>query len=77
MDIDKILRAKRRELTTPKPEQAVQPAPEIEVPPEPLEMEAEPQPMEYLEALSVPLREDSVYSSGWSLAELMDEFSQR
>ena len=73
MDIDKILRAKRRELITPKPEQVVQPAPELE----PLEMEEELQPVDYLEPLSMPLRDESVYSSGWSLAELMDEFSQR
>ena len=72
MDIDKIIKAKRRELTAPKPEQAVQPARELE----PLEIE-EQQPLDYLEPLSTPLRDESVYSTGWSLAELMDEFSQR
>ncbi len=73
MDIDKILKAKRRESTAPKPEQVVEPAPELE----PFDIEEELQPVDYLEPLSVPFRDESVYSSGWSIAELMDEFSQR
>lgn len=39
--------------------------------PEPLE------PVVYLETLAEPPRDESVYGSGWSLAELMDEFAGR
>lgn len=54
------------------PESVIEPAqqPEIEQP-------EQPEPEMYLESLAEFPRDESVYSSGWSVAELMTEFSGR
>ncbi len=55
---------------------AVVTQPETQVQPE-LEIELFPEPVEHLECLVTPVRDDSIYGSGWSLAELMTEFTGR
>lgn len=37
----------------------------------------EPEPVGHVESLVEPPRDESVYGSGWSLAQLMNEFSGR
>lgn len=52
--------------------------PEIKPVPEPeIEQPEQPEPLIYLDSLSKPLRDESVYSTGWSITELMNEFSGR
>ncbi len=54
---------------TEQQEQPIKPVPQAEVEP--------PEPVVQLESLAELSREESVYGSGWSLAELMDEFAGR
>jgi hypothetical protein len=82
MDVDKIVKAAKRYLEKPKSraEQVTQPAQTVIQPleDEPQSIpEPEPEQLEHLESLATPLREESVYGSGWSLAELIDEFRDR
>ena len=54
---------------TAQQEPPIEPVPQAEVEP--------PEPVVQLESLAELPREESVYGSGWSLAELMDEFGGR
>ena len=76
MDINKIIKGRRldRLTSTPKPEPTPQPAPDTE-----LDIDQPEQPLErrgHLESLAEPPREESVCGSGWSLAQLLDEFGR-
>lgn len=42
-----------------------------------IELPEQPEPAVHLESLAEPTREESVYGSGWSITELMHEFSGR
>lgn len=42
-----------------------------------IEQPEQPEPELYLESLAETLLDQSVYGSGWSVAELMDEFGGR
>jgi len=53
-----------------KPE--IEPTQEIEV-----ELPEQPEPVFHLESLAEPPRDSSVYGSGWSITELMNEFAGR
>lgn len=80
MDANKIITVKRANQTLIKPQlpsQLVQqpetkPVQQLEV-----EQEEQPEPVDQLESLAESPKEESVYGSGWSVAQLMDEFSDR
>lgn len=42
-----------------------------------IEQPEQPAPIVHLESLAEPAREESVYGSGWSITELMHEFTER
>ena len=42
-----------------------------------IEQPEQPEPELYLESLAEPPRDESVYGSGWSIAQLMNEFGRR
>ncbi len=42
-----------------------------------IEQKEQPEPVRHLESLAEPSREESVFGSGWSVTELMSEFSAR
>lgn len=72
MDSQKVVIVKRANKPPEKSEPLSQPMrqPEIDQP-------EQPEPIVRLESLVEPPREESVYGSGWSVAELMHEFSSR
>ena len=72
MDSDKIVKVKNLSRRIEKPELVSQPKeqPQIEQP-------EQPQLVVHMESLAEFSKDESVYGSGWSLAELMTEFSQR
>lgn len=37
----------------------------------------QPEPVVHLESLAEPTKDESVYGSGWSVTELLNEFSER
>lgn len=52
--------------------------PEIEPVQKPeIEQPEQPEPVVYLDSLVEPIRDESVYGSGWTITELMNEFSGR
>lgn len=42
-----------------------------------IEQPEQPEPVGHVESLTKPIRDESIYGSGWSLAQLMNEFSER
>lgn len=72
MDSNKIIKVKSlsKPITKPEPVSPPQEQPQIELP-------EQPKPVVRMESLAEFPKDESVYSSGWSLAELMTEFSAR
>ena len=72
MDSQKVVIVKRANKPPAEPESLSQPTrqPEIDQP-------EQPDPIVHLESLVEPARQESVYGSGWSVTELMHEFSGR
>ena len=72
MDSKRIVKVKNlnRPITKPEPVSQPQEQPQIE-PPE------QPEPVVHMESLAEFPKDESVYGSGWSLAQLMNEFSAR
>lgn len=68
-------------LSQPVQQPEVQPVQQLEIQqPEVQQIEIQPEqpePLDLLESLVEPPRNESVYGSGWSLAELMNEFGGR
>lgn len=82
MDSNRIVKVKRLDKPIEKskpPAQLVQQLdPNIEPVSEPeIEQPEQPEPVVHLKSLAEPTREESVYGSGWSVAQLMNEFSGR
>ena len=80
MDDNKIIAVKRANPTLAKPQLLSQRVQQSE--PEPvqqpeIEQPEQPDPVGHLESLIEPTRDESVYGSGWNLAQLMNEFSER
>lgn len=80
MDSTKPVIIKRSNQSTEKTQRHFQPIQQsnIEAIPQ-LEIEQPEQPVAvgHLESLAEPSRDESIYGSGWSVAELMNEFSGR
>jgi len=72
MDIDKIIKVKHSDKPIPRTERTSQFVPDFEI-----EEPDQLAPMGELESLAEPTRSESIYGSGWSLAELMNEFGGR
>ena len=72
MPSNEIVKVKRANKPPAEPESLSQPTrqPEIDQP-------EQPDPIVHLESLAEPSREESVYGSGWSVTQLMHEFSSR
>ncbi len=77
MDSNKIVTVKRANKSTAKPQLLSQPVQQAEEQQMEIEQPEQPELVVYLEPLVEPIREESVYGSGWSLAELMNEFGGR
>lgn len=80
IDSNKIVTVKRANKSTAKPQllsQPVQQSEEQQLEIEQPEQPEQPELVVYLEPLVEPIREESVYGSGWSLAQLMNEFGGR
>ncbi len=80
MNSDKPVIVKRSNQSTEKTQRHFQPIQQsaIESVPQ-LEIEQPEQPLavRHLESLAETPRDESIYGSGWSVAQLMDEFSWR
>lgn len=79
-DSNEIIAIKRANKAVAKPEPSSQPVPQTEIEPvQQLEIEQleQPAPVVCLKSLVEPTRKESVFGSGWSMAELMNEFSGR
>ena len=79
MDTNKIVAVKRAP-TTAKPQllsQRLQQSETEAVQQPQIEQPEQPEPVGHVESLTEPLRDDSIYGSGWNLAQLMNEFSER
>lgn len=79
---NQIIKVNRISKTVEKPKQVSQLTGEQDPPIEPaslveVELLEQPEPVVQLESLAEFPREESVYGSGWSLAELMNEFGGR
>ena len=81
MDANKIIAVKRANPTTAKPQLLSQRVQQSETEPvqrpDEIEQPQQPERVGHLEALTEPTRDESVYGSGWNLAQLMNEFSER
>lgn len=80
MDANKIIAVKRANQTRAKPQLPSQLVQQLETKPVQqlkIEQKEQPEPVDQLESLTESTKEESVYGSGWSLAQLMDEFSER
>ena len=77
MDANKIVAVKRAP-TTAKPQLLSQRLQQTEPVQQPqVEQPEQPEPVGHIESLTKPLRDESIYGSGWNLAQLMNEFSER
>lgn len=76
LDSNRIVAVKPASKPVVKPQLISQPVQKPEAQPE-IEQPEEPEPLVHLESLVEPTREESVYGSGWSWAELVNEFSGR
>lgn len=66
------VKPQRRSQLVQESDNDVESTPQLEI-----EQPEQPEPELYLESLVEPPRDESVYGSGWSVAELMTEFSER
>lgn len=76
LDANRIVAVKPASKPVVKPQLLSQPVQKPEEQPE-IEQPEEPDPVVHLESLIEPTREESVYGTGWSWAELVNEFSGR
>ena len=77
MDSNRIVRVKRAENPIVKPQPLSQRVQQQEVQQPQIEQPEQPEQVFHLESVAESTREESVYGSGWSLAQLMNEFSGR
>ena len=80
MDANKIIAVKRADPTPAKPQLLFQRVQQSETEPvqQPqIEQPEQPEPVGHVESLTELTRDESVYGSGWNLAQLMNEFSER
>lgn len=74
---NKIVRVKRASDPIVKPQPLSQRVQQQEVQQPQIEQPEQPEQVFHLESVAESTREESVYGSGWSLAQLMNEFSGR
>ncbi|KJH69634.1 hypothetical protein [Aliterella atlantica] len=80
MNSDNFIKIKQPNRATPKPQKPTQEAPPAEVEPTaPLEIEQpeQPAPAAQLESLAEVTPDQSVCGTGWSITQLLNEFSGR
>ena len=76
LEANRIIAVKPASKPVAKPQLISQPVQKPEEQPE-IEQPEQPTPAVHLESLVEPMREESVYGTGWSWAELVNEFSGR
>ena len=82
MDLQKIVQASRDSKAKEKPQRSSAPVKQLQLELQPTQQQEvvqpdQPKPVAHLESLAEFIPEESVYGSGWSLAELLDEFADR
>ena len=82
IDSNEIIAIKPAHKPIPKPKPSSQPVQPLgnqqpEVQQVEIEQPEQPEPVRHLESLAEPSREESVFGSGWSVPQLMNEFSGR